>query len=140
MSGMRNAPTLRVEGNEPTPAAIELLRPYANEHSRAEVTFWSNIHRPFADDVASAFRLAGWDVNFNGVAQELRNLHYRSGIDVAGSNSHLVEVAVKAITLLGGWDVKPNVNETQFPRDHPKWASSQNSVRVTIGHRRPARP
>ena len=83
--------------------------------------------------ISSTFKLAGWDVNFNPTAQEMRNPNTFTGIDVRGFNEHLVGVVANAVTMLGGWDVRTRVESLTISKDNPKFVSSEQKVYVTIG-------
>lgn len=116
------------------PAIVSRLRQYANGLVRVNVDLYSNAHRLMADRIASAFELAGWELNYGKVAQEPYNPHYMSGIEVRGFNAQLVNVAALAVTDLGGWDVRTSVEELKLKRDNPKWARGQQTIYITIGY------
>lgn len=113
------------------------LRAYAGEHASVQVIFSHAQQRRLADDLISVFDMAGWRTHLTNVPLDkyIFDSKYFDGIEVRGYNKHLVSAVAELLSAAGLPGVELNLQELRVKRDNPKWASSNQSVRVTIGHR-----
>lgn len=110
------------------------LKKYSGPHYNAEIEFANVAQRPFADTLASIFRLAEWKVNYKTSPQENRPPHdFWPDVHVWGRNKHLIEVVARAMGDAGIPKVRSSVFATTLPADSPKRPIVDHQVKVRIG-------
>jgi len=113
---------------------LDKLREYARPEANIKILLAAPIHVPFGESLASIFRSAGWDTNFNSTPQETFTHTYWDGIRVHGYNAHLVNAVTKALRDANIPIKRIDVGENRIKRSNPKWAIAEHKIWIRIGH------
>lgn len=117
-------------------ALADGLRSLAGPDSSVDITYFPVPQRALSEELAAAFKLAGWETHFGETPQGGRNSAspYNWGIWVLGWNEDLVEAVVALFQEFGLTDVRRRVDPIEDDRSPEDRRRLNSRIQLRIGH------
>lgn len=118
---------------------VDALKALATEFTGVNISFANIIHKKPAEHLESIFKLAGWKTQIGTLPLEYGHPQTLiEGIEIYGFNSMLLDAVCDALHRAGVRNFNKTLRTHQIPPTNPKHPYSEQSIYITLGHKRSA--